>query len=130
MVLFRKACILILAVSFAGTAAAVNLADVSSVLITGGSALSKVMWAACIVVGIALIAAAFVQFQIHRRNPKLVPLTTPVMYLILGICSIAIPFIDQGKGFLAAGQSGVKSEPARPGKQNYDPNDIDAPINR
>lgn len=108
----------------------VPLADVIGTLLVGGDVLSKLMWAVCIVVGVALIAAAFTQFQIHRRNPKLVPLTTPVLYLILGICAIALPFVGQIKGFLSEGQQGVKGEPAPPTiKRNYNPNDIDAPIN-
>ncbi len=115
----------------------VSLGAMANTLLVGGGILTKLMWAACIVVGIALIAAAFTQFQIHRRNPKLVPLTTPVLYLILGIIAIAIPFINQVDGFLSQGAKGIGSAPAArtappvspttPAK-HYDPNDIDAPI--
>lgn len=107
------------------------LSQIVSTLLTGGSVLSKLMWAVCIVVGIALIAAAFTQFQIHRRNPKLVPLATPVLYLILGIAAIAVPFLGQVKGFLGPGQKGVKGSAAaaQQKQQYYDPNDIDAPLN-
>lgn len=108
----------------------VPLSQMVSTVMVGGSVLTKLVWAACIVVGVALIAAAFTQFQIHRRNPKIVPLTTPVLYLILGIIAIAIPFVGQIQGFLGPGQGGVKGTPAMPTtKQNYNPNDIDAPIN-
>ncbi|HSX20833.1 MAG TPA: hypothetical protein VLG38_06920 [Gammaproteobacteria bacterium] len=107
-----------------------TLSDVVGTLLTGGDVLSKLMWAVCIIVGVALIAAAFTQFQIHRRNPKLVPLTTPVLYLILGIVAIAIPFVGQMEGFLGgAGRQGIKGEPAPNPKQVYNPNDIDAPLN-
>lgn len=111
-----------------------TLAEVSQTLLVGGDALAKLMWAACIVVGIALIAAAFTQFQIHRRNPKLVPLTTPVMYLILGVVSISIPFIDTMKGFMGGEGKKVSGAPAQspnrnPNKPVYNPNDIDAPLN-
>jgi len=107
-----------------------SLADVVATLMVGGNILSKLMWAGCIVVGVALIAAAFTQFQIHRRNPKLVPLTTPILYLLLGIISIALPFLGQAEGFLGPGQQGIKSAPAAVANHpNYNPNDIDAPIN-
>lgn len=109
-----------------------SLGSMSGTLLVGGGILTKLMWAACIVVGIALIAAAFTQFQIHRRNPKLVPLTTPVLYLILGIVAIAIPFVPQINGFLGnKGQEGVRGSAAPPPAahgQNYDSNDIDAPL--
>lgn len=110
----------------------VPLSQIVAKFLVGGGILSKLMWAACIVVGIALIAAAFTQFQIHRRNPKLVPLTTPVLYLILGIVAIAIPFLGQVQGFLGPGEKGVKGDAAPPPPNTrpaYDPNDIDAPLN-
>lgn len=58
------------------------------------SILARVMWAACVIVGIALFITAFTQFQTHRRNPKLVPLTTPAMYLLLALVALAIPFAE------------------------------------
>ena len=124
---------LIVALLYSSTAAAegVALADMTKTLLVGGGILTKLMWAVCIVVGIALIAAAFTQFQIHRRNPKLVPLMTPILYLILGIVAIAIPFIGQVEGFLSKGHPGLRGAPAKPvapAAQQYDPNDIDAPI--
>jgi len=123
-----------LTVLYSGCACAegVALGDMANTLLVGGGILTKLMWAVCIVVGIALIAAAFTQFQIHRRNPKLVPLTTPVLYLILGIIAIAIPFAGQVEGFLSSGQKGVGGaavtrSPAV-GTKHYEPTDIDAPI--
>lgn len=117
-----------------GAVLAVDLAEFSKVLTQGGGVLQKLLWAAAIVVGILLIAAAFTQFQIHRRNPKLVPLTTPVMYLILGIVAIALPFLDTTEGFLGTKVDRIKSTPDEspkgPGRnpQYVNPNDIDAPI--
>lgn len=129
----------VLTLLYSGCACAegVALGDMAKTLLVGGGILTKLMWAVCIVVGIALIAAAFTQFQIHRRNPKLVPLTTPVLYMILGIIAIAIPFFSQVEGFLSEGHPGIRGAPAAstaptvaPGKpaKQYDPNDIDAPI--
>jgi hypothetical protein len=127
----------LLVLLYSGSVAAegVALGTMANTLLVGGGILTKLMWAVCILVGIALIAAAFTQFQIHRRNPKLVPLMTPILYLILGIVAIAIPFIGQVEGFLSKGHLGMRGataqpatpRPAAPGKQ-YDPNDIDAPI--
>lgn len=126
-------CSIMLTWLYSGYACAegVALGDMANNLLVGGNILTKLMWAVCIVVGIALIAAAFTQFQIHRRNPKLVPLTTPVLYLILGIIAIAIPFVGQAQGFLNGGKKGVQGAAAAPPStttKRYDPNDIDAPI--
>ena len=46
-------------------------------------------------VGIGLFMAAFTQYQIHRTNPKLVPLPVPVTYFLLAIVAIAIPFAER-----------------------------------
>lgn len=105
---------------------AVTLKEVSGILLEGGQVLTKLMWAVCVVVGIGVLAAAFTQFQIHRRNPKLVPLTTPVLYLILGVSAIALPFVNTMYGFLGESKEQVHGE-AAPSKVGYDPNDIDAP---
>ncbi len=114
------------------------LSDIVSTVLIGGDILTKLMWAICIVMGIALIAASFTQFQIHRRNPKIVPLATPVMYLILGILAIAIPFLGQSMGFLSPPVQNVKGSAApsqrqqnqnnKQQPQQYNPNDIDAPL--
>ena len=46
---------------------------------------------ACYVVGVALIIGAAMQYRIHRQNPKLTPLFTPVMMLLVGITIVLIP---------------------------------------
>lgn len=105
-----------------------RLADVVSTFMFGTDIIVKLMWAVCIVVGLALIAAAFTQFQIHRRNPKIVPLATPILYLILGIAAIAIPFLGQSHGFLSSPPAqSVRSSPAA-SQPTANPNDIDAPL--
>lgn len=117
-------------------AADTTLADFTGTLLAGGDVLTKVLWAASIIVGICLIAAAFTQFQIHRRNPKLVPLTTPVLYLILGLGAVALPFIHTVSNFLGAASTGGHTAPATKAtpapaagpKTNTGYTDIDAPM--
>jgi|GEM_PF-6393145 len=75
--------------------AASSMGSVSNNLLFGANLLVKLMWAACVITGIALIAAAFTQFQIHRYNPKLVPLMTPVLYLVFGVSAVALPFLER-----------------------------------
>ena len=131
--------VLLLSLTPSFAMADVSLGDAAGILTSLGDVLSKVMWAACIIVGVALIAAGFTQFQIHRRNPKLVPLATPVLYLILGICAIAIPFIDRITDFVGDNKKKIERSPAgskddgsnnpRNVNESHSVNDIDAPIN-
>jgi hypothetical protein len=92
LIIFTGCCILSIYMTSVG---ARSLGDISSTLTFGADIVAKLMWAACIITGIVLIAASFTQFQIHRYNPKLVPLTTPVLYLILGVVAIGIPFASR-----------------------------------
>ncbi|MBT4963313.1 MAG: hypothetical protein HOI53_04935 [Francisellaceae bacterium] len=53
--------------------------------------LGNLLNATCIIMGVALIASAVTQYQIHKNSPKLVPLTTPIVYVVLSLCVLAIP---------------------------------------
>lgn len=48
---------------------------------------------ACYATGGALVIGAAVQYRIHRQNPKLVPLFTPILMTFLGIVTMGIPFL-------------------------------------
>jgi hypothetical protein len=49
----------------------------------------------CIVVGIGLVCASFVQYRQHRVNKLLVPISKPIFLLILGIFLACIPLLGQ-----------------------------------
>lgn len=46
---------------------------------------------ACYITGIVLIVIAFGKYMRHRDNPQEVPLSVPIIYLILAICIILLP---------------------------------------
>ena len=47
----------------------------------------------CIVVGIGLVFASFIQYRQHRANKLLVPISKPIVLLILGIFLACIPLL-------------------------------------
>lgn len=47
----------------------------------------------CMVVGIGLIFASFIQYRQHRMNKLLVPISKPIFLLILGIFLACIPIL-------------------------------------
>ena len=49
----------------------------------------------CLVVGIGLIFASFIQYRQHRANKLLVPISKPIFLLILGIFLACIPLLGQ-----------------------------------
>lgn len=75
-----------------------TLSNIAGKLSFGAGIMAHIMWAACIIVGIILIAAAFSQYQIHRYNPKFVPLGIPITYLLLGLIALTIPFLEYLSG--------------------------------
>lgn len=54
-----------------------------------GSAFSGI----CIVVGIGLIFASFIQYRQHRMNKLLVPISKPIVLFILGVFLACIPIL-------------------------------------
>lgn len=110
---------------FAAKDTSLSLGSIAGGLASGASALSIVMLAAAIVAGTALVFTAFTQFNIHRKNPKLVPLMNPIVYLFLGIVLLLIPLLDYIFGFEKTG-SPQKAEP----KAYYGIVNIDEPLER
>lgn len=70
-----------------------SLGDVAGSLSGGATIISEILIAACVVVGICLLGTAVTHYQIHRNNPKLVPLMTPLLYLILGLLLSCLPLL-------------------------------------
>jgi len=61
----------------------------------------------CLVIGIGLIFASFIQYRQHRMNKLLVPISKPIFMFILGVFLSSIPLLGhytQG-GQLVAAQS-------------------------
>lgn len=92
--------------------AAFSIGDAAQNLMVPTEILTKLLLISCYIIGIALILGAIVQYKIHRQSPKLVPLTTPITLLILGLVSVFIPYGTKmfGPTFSAEGQSRL-SEP-------------------
>jgi hypothetical protein len=103
--------------------AEVCIATVANTLTAGTHILSNVLLAACIVVGISLIAMGGVYLKAHRYNPKLVPLSKPFMYWALALCLFAIPLLEKYVGI--TGRSASKQIQQT---QSVQCPDIDAPI--
>lgn len=62
------------------------------------------VWGICIIVAIVLFVGGILQFNMHRNNPKMVPLTVPAMYFILSLCVAALPFIEKLTGVMTGGR--------------------------
>ncbi|MFI4937618.1 MAG: hypothetical protein ACHQJ6_03810 [Candidatus Berkiellales bacterium] len=73
----------------AGTA---SFGDIAQNLLGPTTILTKLAQVACYIIGTALILGSIAQYKMHRLNPKLVPLTTPIALLVLGTITVLIPY--------------------------------------
>lgn len=105
-----------------GETSSTSIGKIADRVSFGAGIMKNIMFAACIVVGIILLSAAFSQYQIHRTSPKSVPLPVPFTYLILGLIAISIPFINKLTGVM---QETPKEKLKKPPPAVY--YDIDAP---
>lgn len=88
-------CFIGLGVSLISTAAfGVDVDDIAGGLETPVVILTKVLLFACYVVGAILILGALAQYRNHRQSPKLVPLTTPILLLVLGVVLLLVPYFS------------------------------------
>lgn len=99
--------ILALSVSLMGYSASASVGSISEEMMGPTEILTKLTVVASYIVGVGLIVFAIAQYKQHRRSPKLVPLTTPILMLILGVICVVIPYfsIISGKSFSASEQA-------------------------
>lgn len=57
------------------------------------SGINSVFSGICLIVGIGLIFASFLQYKQHRLNKLLVPISKPIVWFILGIVLVLVPIL-------------------------------------
>lgn len=72
-----------------------GIGDLANALIGPASFTESLIIAACIVTGIVFITFSFLQYKVHRQNPKLVPFSTPLTYFVLGVLVGTFSFFVQ-----------------------------------
>ncbi len=72
--------------------AAPSLGDVSQTALEPLTGLKKIIVAISVIAGIAFLMGAVIQYRDHRKNPMQVTLSKPIVYFILGVIFIVIPY--------------------------------------
>lgn len=75
--------------------AAQSIGDVATNLLGPTSILTKFVDIACYIIGLVFIMMSIAQYKIHRQSPKLVPLMTPVLLVVLGVIALCIPYVTR-----------------------------------
>jgi hypothetical protein len=89
---FKKVIFLTLLMLVSMTAAAASLKSASEGIYRPVEFLTNMMHYASYAVGGLMIMGAVMQYRIHLQNPKLTPLMTPIIMVIIGICLLFLPF--------------------------------------
>lgn len=106
----KLSALLLLLVPFSLLASSIG--DAADSLMTPVAIMTKLALLACYIIGIALLLASIAQYKIHRQSPKLVPLTTPITLLVLGLVAIGIPYATNlfGESYSAEQQKPSQSK--------------------
>jgi len=88
-----------------------SIGEIADNLMAPTAIITKMVLVACYIIGATLVFAALAQYKIHRQSPKLVPLSTPIALLILGVVSLLIPYATNmfGETFSAVEQDKGRS---------------------
>src|SRR5437868_1588600 len=73
----------------------ITIGEIAGNLIEGSSFITRLMVAACVALGSALIFTSLLMYKKHRENPKFIPLDRPVVYFFLGVLAVSLPFFGQ-----------------------------------
>lgn len=102
-----------------------SLGSMADVLLAESDIITRLIHFVSIIVGCFLFIMAFSLFRAHRSSPKFVPLERPIIYMLLGVVLIVLPFYREI--FLPTdGAHDLKKQEAHAlGVQSHD---IDAPL--
>jgi len=102
-----------------------TLGSVADFLLDRSDIVTRLVHLASIVIGCFLFIMAFSLIRMHRSNPKFIPLERPIIYMVLGLVLIILPFYRDI--FLPTeGANDLKKQEAR--AKGVQSTDIDAPL--
>lgn len=72
-----------------------SLGDLSDKLLLPMSLLTSALYNMSLVIGIALLFGALIQYKNYRNNPSQVPLSRPITLLIFGVILVVLPILTK-----------------------------------
>ncbi len=102
-----------------------SIGELAENMIAGSTVITRLFLAASVILGVGFIIASITMYKTHRDNPKFIPLDRPVLFLILGLVAISIPFLGK-----FVGKTGSVLDLQKEAKHYSTIVDIDAPLTR
>lgn len=72
-----------------------SLGDLSDKLLLPMSLLTSALYNMSLVIGIALLFGALIQYKNYRNNPSQVPLSRPITLLVFGVILVVLPILTK-----------------------------------
>jgi len=94
--ILRTLCVLTVFVfhsAYAARSTQQGIGDYASQILHPVGILNNFIGSAAIIVGVGCLFAAFFRYMQHRVNPLAAPISTVILFLILGLLLLALPFI-------------------------------------
>lgn len=85
-----------------------NLKTVAGRVIESFDNVAKLISAAAYVAGMGFAVGAIAKFKQHKENPTQIPLSQPVVFLLVGVCLMFAPSIFSVGGATLFGSSATK----------------------
>lgn len=102
--------VLAVALAFSNVTWAFSLGELADNIYAPTAFVTKFVEFGCYAVGIALALAGIMQIKNHQQNPKLVPLSTPIILFIISLILFILPFITKQGGASWSAAEKVKQE--------------------
>jgi hypothetical protein len=84
--------------AFAQNAVAQSISEISNNLLGPTVGMAKFMSGVSIVAGIGFLIGSLMQYSEHKKNPQQIRLTTPVLFFILGLLLVGLPYASKLSG--------------------------------
>ena len=91
---------------------AADITDVATTITTEANAIAKLLSVTAYVAGVGFAIAGILQFKAHKENPQQVPLSKPVMIIMVSACLLFLPTILNIAGASLFGSSATSAATA------------------
>lgn len=89
-----KGTLMALGIAWSIGARAADLGTVSQDLLAPTALVTQVLVYVCYIVAAIFFFMAMAQYKVHRESPKLVPLSTPIMFVLFGLILGLLPYVS------------------------------------
>lgn len=97
-------------------AAGGDLATIAKTVTTQANAVAKLLSVLAYVAGVGFAMAGILQLKAHKENPQQVPLSKPVVMIVVAACLLFLPTILQTAGSSIFGDSAKSAAAAGEGE--------------